>query len=184
MSNQAPAEEIPTSGDDRPPSPYPDVTLSILDQSGNEIATAYIVEHKEPKLDFTLHLREAEPGATYAAWAVMTHHLTGLEYERTVDLGRLAQCHLFTGADRAVACLWGTNRADAEETVAFAFAAWPESARTFDVMGARLDVARHDGGARLDLCEQPVWIAVDREHGDSLTAVLASARASQPERAE
>jgi hypothetical protein len=71
-SDQTPAEEIPTSGDDRPSSPYPDVTLSILDQSGNEIATTYIVEHKESKLDFTLHLRQADPGATYAACAVMT----------------------------------------------------------------------------------------------------------------
>ena len=71
-SNRAPAEAPPAAGDDRTSSPYPDVTLSILDQSGNEIATTYIVEHKEPKLDFTLHLREAEPGAIYAACAVMT----------------------------------------------------------------------------------------------------------------
>lgn len=71
-SSQTPAEDSPTSGDDRPSSPYPDVTLSILDQSGNEVATTYIVEHKEPNLDFTLHLHEAEPGTTYAACAVMT----------------------------------------------------------------------------------------------------------------
>ena len=60
--------------DDRPPSPYPDVTLSILDQRGNEIATTYIVEHKEPELDFTLHLTTFEPGASYIARAEMRMH--------------------------------------------------------------------------------------------------------------
>ena len=86
-SNQSPPApnvdlflEAPTSnqenslapGDDRSPSPYPDVTLSILDQSGNEIATTYIVEHKEPELGFTLHLRDPDPGATYTARAELT----------------------------------------------------------------------------------------------------------------
>lgn len=66
---QIAAENFPAPGDDRPPSPYPDVTLSILDQGGNEIATTFIVEHKEPELNFTLHLRTPEPGATYTARA-------------------------------------------------------------------------------------------------------------------
>jgi len=56
----------------RPPSPYPDVALSILDQEGRELAAAYIVEHKEPELDFTLHLPASEPGALYTARAEMT----------------------------------------------------------------------------------------------------------------
>jgi hypothetical protein len=66
---QIAAENFPAPGGDRPPSPYPDVTLSILDQGGNEIATTFIVEHKEPELNFTLHLRTPEPGATYTARA-------------------------------------------------------------------------------------------------------------------
>lgn len=66
---QATAEDFPAPGDDRLPSPYPDVTLSILDQGGNEIATTFIVEYKESELDFTLHLRTPEPGATYTARA-------------------------------------------------------------------------------------------------------------------
>jgi len=66
------AEDLPTSESYRPPSPYPDVTLSILDQRGNEIATTFIIEHKEPELDFTLHLRTPEPGATYTARAELT----------------------------------------------------------------------------------------------------------------
>ncbi len=62
----------PAVNDDRPPSSYPDVTLSIFDQYGNEVAGTFIVEHKEPELDFTLHLRTFEPGATYTARAEMT----------------------------------------------------------------------------------------------------------------
>jgi hypothetical protein len=58
-------------GNERPPSPYPDLTLCILDQDGNELASTYIVEHKEEELDFTLHLRSFEPGATYIARAQM-----------------------------------------------------------------------------------------------------------------
>lgn len=66
---RAETDDFPTPTDDRPPSPYPDVTLSILDHRGNEIATTFIIEHKEPELDFTLHLRSPEPGATYTAQA-------------------------------------------------------------------------------------------------------------------
>ena len=62
----------PGPGADRPPSPYPDVTLSILDQAEGELVTTYIVEHKEPELEFTLHLPVSEPGATYLARAAMT----------------------------------------------------------------------------------------------------------------
>jgi hypothetical protein len=58
--------------DDRPPSPYPDVRLSIFDHGGNEITTTYIVEHKEPELDFTLHVSSPEPGADYTAYAELT----------------------------------------------------------------------------------------------------------------
>lgn len=64
--------DLPSAGDDRPSSPYPDISLSILDPDGNQIASTYIVEHKEPELDFTLHLHAAEPGAIYIACAVMT----------------------------------------------------------------------------------------------------------------
>lgn len=58
--------------DSRTPSPYPDLVLSVLDQHGREMATTYIVEHKEPELEFTLHLPAAEPGATYVAQAKMS----------------------------------------------------------------------------------------------------------------
>ncbi len=57
--------------DDRSPSPYPDVDLSIYDRQGNEVAATFIVEHKEPDLDFTLHLRSAEPGGPYTVRATL-----------------------------------------------------------------------------------------------------------------
>jgi hypothetical protein len=72
VPEHATAEDFPIPDDDRPPNLYPDVTLSILDQGGNEIATTFIIEHKEPELDFTLHLRSPEPGATYTARAELT----------------------------------------------------------------------------------------------------------------
>ena len=57
---------------DQPPSPYPDVDLSIYDRHGNEVAATFIIEHKEPDLDFTLHLRSVEPGAAYTIRATLT----------------------------------------------------------------------------------------------------------------
>ena len=66
-----PASSTPAKGD-QPPSPYPDVDLSIFDQHGNEVAATFIVEHKEPDLEFTLHLRSPEPGGTYTIRAALT----------------------------------------------------------------------------------------------------------------
>ena len=61
----------PAKGD-QSPGPYPDVDLSIYDRQGNEVAATLIVEHKEPDLDFTLHLRSAEPGGAYTLRATLT----------------------------------------------------------------------------------------------------------------
>ena len=55
-----------------PPSQYPDVDLSIFDRHGNEVAATFIVEHKEPDLDFTLHLHTAEPSGAYTIRATLT----------------------------------------------------------------------------------------------------------------
>jgi hypothetical protein len=66
-----PASPTPAKGD-QPPSPYPDVDLSIFDRHGNEVAATFIVEHKEPDLEFTLHLRSPEPGGTYTIRAALT----------------------------------------------------------------------------------------------------------------
>jgi len=71
-SNASPVDSDPTPGDDRPPSPFPDVALSILDRHGTEVSGTFVIEHKEPDSDFTLHLRTVEPGAPYVARAEMT----------------------------------------------------------------------------------------------------------------
>jgi hypothetical protein len=36
------------------------------------VAATFIIEHKEPDLDFTLHLRSVEPGAAYTIRATLT----------------------------------------------------------------------------------------------------------------
>ena len=72
LIGQPPVVPQPSTGEERPPSPYPDVALCILDQHGNDVASTFIVEHKEPELHFTLHLRVSEPGVTYIARAEMT----------------------------------------------------------------------------------------------------------------
>ncbi len=66
-----PTRPTPAKGD-QAPSPYPNVDLSIYDRHGNEVAATFIVEHKEPDLDFTLHLRSVEPGGTYTIRATLT----------------------------------------------------------------------------------------------------------------
>lgn len=71
-------------GDDpKPPAsevPYPDITLSILDDTGQVVATLFIVEHKEAHTSLTLHLR-AEPdfNITYTARAEMTYQQDTLQ---------------------------------------------------------------------------------------------------------
>ena len=71
LSSKDPTHPTPAQGD-QPPSPYPDVDLSVYDRNGNEVAATFIVEHKEPDLDFMLHLRSAEPGGTYTIRATLT----------------------------------------------------------------------------------------------------------------
>jgi hypothetical protein len=75
LDEAAPGDGEPDPPPDyrRPPTPYPDVTLSILDEGGNQLAAAYIVEHKEPEMDFTLHLPGTRTGARLVARAEMAH---------------------------------------------------------------------------------------------------------------
>jgi hypothetical protein len=70
--DREPSETWPSPGSERRSSPFPDIRLSILDPYGNEMVATYIVEHKEPELDFTLHVKGMEPGASYVARAEMT----------------------------------------------------------------------------------------------------------------
>ncbi|MFN8453133.1 MAG: hypothetical protein U0401_00425 [Anaerolineae bacterium] len=55
------------------PSPYPNLELSILNSRRQQIATLFIVEHKEPFTALTLHLRSPDPQEPYTARAEMTY---------------------------------------------------------------------------------------------------------------
>lgn len=60
-------------------SPYPNIELSILDSQGREVATIFIVEHKEEFTNLMLHLREPDPNTQYTARAEMTYQEETLE---------------------------------------------------------------------------------------------------------
>ena len=55
------------------PSPYPNLELSILDSQRQEVASLFIIEHREPFTSLTLHLRTAQPAGQYTARAEMTY---------------------------------------------------------------------------------------------------------------
>jgi hypothetical protein len=45
----------------------PNLEVSIHNAAGNEVAALSLVEAIDPKMDFTMHLREAKTGGTYRA---------------------------------------------------------------------------------------------------------------------
>jgi hypothetical protein len=55
------------------PSPYPNIELSILDSQRRQVATTFIVEHKEKHTSLTLHLRRPDLDEQYIARAEMTY---------------------------------------------------------------------------------------------------------------
>lgn len=55
------------------PSPYPNIELSILNSHRQQIASLFIVEHKEKVTSLTLHLREPDVHEQYTARAEMTY---------------------------------------------------------------------------------------------------------------
>jgi hypothetical protein len=55
------------------PSPYPNLELSILNSRREQIATLFIVEHKERFTSLTMHLREPDIQEQYIARAEMTY---------------------------------------------------------------------------------------------------------------
>lgn len=63
----------PPKPDPQAPSPYPHVELSILNSQRQELASLYIVEHKEQFTSLTLHLRQPDPQEAYIARAEMTY---------------------------------------------------------------------------------------------------------------
>jgi hypothetical protein len=63
----------PPRPDPDAPSPYPNVELSILDSRRRQVASLFIVEHKEKQTALTLHLRSPDILEQYTARAEMTH---------------------------------------------------------------------------------------------------------------
>lgn len=55
------------------PSPYPNIELSILNSRRQQIASLFIVEHKEKFTALTLHLPAPDPQERYTARAEMTY---------------------------------------------------------------------------------------------------------------
>jgi hypothetical protein len=55
------------------PSPYPNIELSILNSHRQQIATLFIVEHKEKHTSLTLHIPSPDNQEQYTARAEMTH---------------------------------------------------------------------------------------------------------------
>lgn len=55
------------------PSPYPNLELSILNSRRQQIASLFIVEHKEEFTALTMHLREPDPQEEYTARAEMIY---------------------------------------------------------------------------------------------------------------
>jgi hypothetical protein len=70
----------PPKPDPHAPSPYPNVELSILNSRRQQVASLFIVEHKENHTDLTLHLPQPEPPEQYTARAEMTYN------EETIDV--------------------------------------------------------------------------------------------------
>ena len=55
------------------PSPYPNVELSILNSHRQQVASLFIVEHKEKFTSLTLHLSSPDVQEQYTARAEMTY---------------------------------------------------------------------------------------------------------------
>lgn len=64
----------PPKPDPDAPSPYPNVELSILNSHRRQVASLFIVEHKEKNIALTLHLRSPDLSEQYTARAEMTHN--------------------------------------------------------------------------------------------------------------
>lgn len=67
-----PPTKPPKPADDVP-SPYPNLELSILNRRRQQVASLFIVEHKEEFTALTMHLRQPDPQEDYTARAEMTY---------------------------------------------------------------------------------------------------------------
>jgi len=71
----------PPKPDPDAPSPYPNIQLSVLNSRHQQVATLFIIEHKEAFTSLTLHLRTAPTvDEQYIAKAEMTYQ------DETIDV--------------------------------------------------------------------------------------------------
>lgn len=63
----------PPKPDPNTPSPYPNIELSILNSHRQQVASLFIIEHKEKLSSLTLHLPAPDTREQYTARAEMTH---------------------------------------------------------------------------------------------------------------
>ena len=73
MPDLSPQPRKPARPDPNAPSPYPNIELSILNGQRQQVATLFIVEHKEELTSLTLHLRQTDTNQQYTARAEMTY---------------------------------------------------------------------------------------------------------------
>lgn len=85
-----PPTKPPKPADDVP-SPYPNLELSILNRRRQQVASLFIVEHKEEFTTLTMHLRQPDPQEDYTARAEMTYQDEVLDVIETPF--RLHQAH-------------------------------------------------------------------------------------------
>ena len=76
-----PVNEKPDTGDDESvdvsqfeQSKFPVVEVNLVDADDNFVAHSMIIEHQEPDLSITMHVRSPQAGQTYTAYAEMIYH--------------------------------------------------------------------------------------------------------------
>ncbi len=54
-------------------SKFPVVEVNLIDENQQSVAHSMIIEHRDPEVDITLHIREPHPGSVYTAYAEMIY---------------------------------------------------------------------------------------------------------------
>jgi len=67
-------EDEPVDVEQFEKSKFPVVEVNLVDSDDNFVAHSMIIEHQEPDLSITMHVRSPKPGETYTAYAEMIYH--------------------------------------------------------------------------------------------------------------
>jgi len=68
-----PAKEAPADMAAFEQSQFPVVEVNLMDANRQSVAHAMIIEHRDPEVDITLHIREPQVGSIYTAYAEMIY---------------------------------------------------------------------------------------------------------------